>query len=233
MKVLMKFLQLFCLAGVLAAALGAEPIGPGSLIKVLATVSDSALSNGPAAYTVTLNGGLPELVANTYYWIGLCDTSDTPCSSSVTTPSAQWYYDLDDQGTGVAGNDYVYGGQPEQSDANGPFQMSVTVGVSAVFDNTSDSSGYQSCPAPCADYTPVGQSQGPLYDSFYTGSAGDITNLELILSAAADSGSFQVGLFADTSASTPEPASSLLVAAGIGVLALLLRATARRTHRLT
>lgn len=226
----MKLLQLFLLAGVLAVALEADPVGPGSLIAVLADVSDSSLSTTPAPFNVTLNGGLPALAENTYYWIGLCDSSDTPCSSSGTTLSAQWYYDLDGLGIGVAGNDYVYGGQPEQSDAGGPFQMSVTVGASPAFDNTADSTGYLSCSAPCNNYTPVGQNQGPLFDSFNTGAAGDITTLQLILSAANDSGSFQVGLFADIPASTPEPASSLLFAAGAGVLALLFCATTRRTR---
>jgi hypothetical protein len=105
--------------------------------------------------------------------------------------------------------------------------MSVTVGASTVFDNTSDATGYDSASS-CLGYTcytPVGQSDGPLDDSFYTGAAGDITILELILSAADDSGSFQVGLYADTSADTPEPASSALVAIGAGVLALLRRRT--------
>jgi hypothetical protein len=82
---------LLCLAGALASALEAGPVGPGSLIAVLATVSDSdpALSSTPGPFTVTLNADLPQLAANTYYWIGLCDASDSPCSYSGTTPSAQ------------------------------------------------------------------------------------------------------------------------------------------------
>ena len=229
----MKILQLLCLAGAIASALEAGPVGPGSLIAVLATVSDSdpGLSSTPAPYTVTLNADLPTLTPDTYYWIGLCDSTDSPCSYAGTTPSTQWYYDLDDLGTGgVAGNDFDYAGVPELSDANGPFQMLVAVGGTTVFDNTTDATGYSNstdCPGYTC-YSPVGQSVGPLDDSFYTGGAGVITNLELILSTTDDSGSFQVGLYADT----PEPASSLLVAAGAGVLALLRRAANGRTRQL-
>jgi len=221
----MKILQVFCLAGVIAAALEAGPVGPGSLIAVLANVNDSdpGLSSTPAQYTVTLNAS-PQLFPDTYYWIGLSATGST---------SAAWSFDNDASGdNGPLGNDttpaesYVFAGTMFP-DTSGPFQMSVTEAGAVVFDNTSESSD----PGPSA----IDPSQGlsPLYDSFFTtGAAGDITNLQLILSAADDSGSFQVGLYADTPADTPEPASSLLVAAGAGVLGLLRRAANRRTRQL-
>jgi hypothetical protein len=219
-----KYLQLLCLAGVLASASKAEtadPIGPGNLVAVLATVSDSnpALSTTPTLYGVTLNLDLPTLAPNTYYWIGVCDSTDSPCSYAETTPSAKWYFDEDGLGTGVAGNYFDMDGYPEESDTNGPFQMLVAVSGSTVFNNTTDTTGYTNS-SDCFDYTcytPVGQTFGPLDDSFYSGAGGAITNLQLILSATPDSGSFQVGLYADA----PEPASFLLIAAGLGVLALL------------
>ena len=194
-------------------------------MALLATVSDSdpGLSSTPAPYTVTLNAS-PELSPDTYYWIGLSATSST---------SAAWYFDNDASGdNGPLGNDntpaesYVFAGIIFP-DTSGPFQMSVTEAGAVVFDNTGESSD--------AGPSSIDPSQGlsPLYDSFFTtDAAGDITKLELVLSAADDSGSFQVGLYADTPTDTPEPASSLLAAAGAGVLALLRRVANRRTRQL-
>ena len=80
-----------------------------------------------------------------------------------------------------------------------------------VFDNTG-----QSSPLPQADPIMINQGISPIYDSFATGGAGQITSLHLALSLCVNggnpcyttdftSGSFQVGLYADNPGGTGNP----------------------------
>ena len=88
---------------------GAE-IGP-----LLATVSDSALSTTPAIYDITSSAPVD---ADTVYWIGL----------SGTTTVAQWSFDSDDSGIGVAGESFLNASGPG-FDSSGAYQMQVTTRV--------------------------------------------------------------------------------------------------------
>jgi hypothetical protein len=120
---------------------------PGQLMAALGTIRDSALSETPATYNISLTA-TPLLTTGTLYWIGLYGTT-----------TGEWSYDYDDSGIGVA-NDYFANQLGVFSNINDPYQMSVTTeGASTV----------------------------------------------------------------------PEPASFLLVAAGLGFLTLLRRAATRRT----
>jgi len=91
-------------------------IAPGELIAVLGVINDSALSDTPAVYDVPLTVA-PPLADDTVYWVGLSGTT-----------SAQWYYDGDSNGIGVAGESFanqtgVY------SDSFDPYQMQVAMQV--------------------------------------------------------------------------------------------------------
>ncbi len=91
---------------------------PGALITVLGSVNDSALSEAPLTYDVTLTA-FPPLTGDTRYWIGLFDTT-----------IAEWYYDYDASGTGVEEEFFAnqIGVFPNSND---PYQMSVTEGAYA------------------------------------------------------------------------------------------------------
>jgi hypothetical protein len=91
---------------------------PGGLIAALGSVNDSALSNVPAIYNITLTAH-PLLTGNTRYWIGLTGTT-----------MAEWYYDYDSSGKGVA-DEYFSNQMGVFSSYYDPYQMSVTEGVSA------------------------------------------------------------------------------------------------------
>ena len=87
---------------------------PGTEIgPALATVSDSALSTTPAIYDIALSVPLD---ADTVYWIGL----------SGATTDAEWYYDSDDSGIGVAGESFFNASGVPNSDSSGAYQMQVT-----------------------------------------------------------------------------------------------------------
>jgi hypothetical protein len=90
---------------------------PVELIAVLGSVDDSALSSTPATYDVTLTA-YPLLTNDTRYWIGLSGTT-----------MAEWYYDYDGSGTGVA-DDFFSNQMGVFSNYYDPYQMSVTEGVS-------------------------------------------------------------------------------------------------------
>jgi hypothetical protein len=90
---------------------------PGQLIAVLGIVNDSALSDTPAIYEITLTA-YPLLTDDTLYWVGLSGTT-----------TAQWAYDYDESGIGVA--DEFFANQIGVfSNDDDPYQMSVTEGVS-------------------------------------------------------------------------------------------------------
>ena len=91
---------------------------PGELIAVLGTVNDTAVSSMPAAYDVTLIAS-PLLAPDTRYWIGLSGTT-----------AAEWYYDYDDAGIGVA-NEFFSNQIGMFSNSYDPYQMSVTESASA------------------------------------------------------------------------------------------------------
>ena len=92
---------------------------PGELIAVLGILDDRALSDTPAIYDITLTS-YPLLNDDTLYWVGLSGTT-----------SAEWAYDYDDSGIGVA--DEFFSNQIGVfSNDNDPYQMSVTEGVSVV-----------------------------------------------------------------------------------------------------
>jgi hypothetical protein len=92
---------------------------PGQLIATLGSISDSALSETPATYDISLKA-TPLLVSNTLYWIGLYGTT-----------TGEWSYDYDDSGIGVA-NDYFANQLGVFSNVNDPYQMSVLEGASSV-----------------------------------------------------------------------------------------------------
>lgn len=95
-----------------------DSTAPGALIAVLGSVEDSALSDTPAIFDITLTA-YPLLSDNTRYWIGLSGTT-----------AAEWSYDYDSSGTGVA--DEFFANQVGVfSNEEDPYQMSVTQGVSA------------------------------------------------------------------------------------------------------
>jgi hypothetical protein len=90
---------------------------PGELMAVLGSVDDSALSNMPAVYDITLTA-YPLLNDDTLYWVGLSGTT-----------TGDWYYDYDASGIGVA--DEFFANQIGVfSNDDDPYQMSVTEGVS-------------------------------------------------------------------------------------------------------
>ncbi len=92
---------------------------PGDLIAVLGSVEDSTLSDTPTIYDITLTLD-PLLTDDTRYWIGVSGTT-----------SAQWSYDFDGSGIGVAG-EFFANQIGVFSNVNDPYQMSVTEGVSTV-----------------------------------------------------------------------------------------------------
>lgn len=92
---------------------------PGQLIAALGSVSDSALSETPATYNISLTA-TPLLTSDTLYWIGLYGTT-----------TGEWSYDYDDSGIGVA-NDYFANQLGVFSNVNDPYQMSVIEGSSTV-----------------------------------------------------------------------------------------------------
>jgi hypothetical protein len=174
-RVSMRFLQLLCLAGVLASALTADSIvydstgeasagadgvdfvgplydsftsnaaeritglqlilsgdntstgavdvglyadnstAPGALIATLGVLDDSTLSDMPSLFDITLNAY--PLLTDTRYWIGLSGTT-----------SAEWSYDSDSVGFGVA-TEYFANQIGIFSNASDPYQMSVTEGT--------------------------------------------------------------------------------------------------------
>ena len=93
-------------------------ISPGQLIAPLGSVYDSGLSDTPTVYDIALTS-YPLLTADTLYWIGLYGTTTT----------ADWSYGNDDSGTGVA-SDYFANQIGVFSNVDGPYQMSVSEGVS-------------------------------------------------------------------------------------------------------
>jgi hypothetical protein len=90
---------------------------PGDLIGILGSISDSELSDIPEIYDVTLTD-YPLLSEDTPYWIGLSGTTE-----------AEWYYDNDSSGIGVAG-EFFSNQFGTFSDIDDPYQMSVAQGVS-------------------------------------------------------------------------------------------------------
>ena len=90
---------------------------PGELIAVLGIVSDSALSDTPAIYDITLTA-FPLLTDDTLYWVGLSGTT-----------TAEWAYDYNDSGIGVAG-EFFANQIGVFSNNNDPYQMSVSEGGS-------------------------------------------------------------------------------------------------------
>jgi len=90
---------------------------PGELMAILGGVDDSDYSDTSAVYDITLTA-YPPLTDDTLYWIGLSGPS-----------SAEWYYDFDANGIGVAAEFFSNqtGVYPNYYD---PYQMSVTEGVS-------------------------------------------------------------------------------------------------------
>jgi PEP-CTERM motif len=97
---------------------------PGSLLSTLKTFSDSTLSTtSSAVYDVSVAS--IRLAANTRYWIELSSTD--PSAPSIVA----WDYATDATGVGVSGEYYAYTPQgvltvTANSDASGPYQMSVT-----------------------------------------------------------------------------------------------------------
>lgn len=91
---------------------------PGNLIAAVGSVSDSALSIAPAVYNIALIA-YPPLAADTRYWIGLSGTT-----------TANWFYIADSSGIGVTGE--LFSNQMGIfTNDNGPYQVSVTEGVSS------------------------------------------------------------------------------------------------------
>jgi hypothetical protein len=90
---------------------------PGQLIAVLGIFNDSALSDTPAIYDITLTA-YPLLTDDTLYWVGLSGTT-----------TAEWAYDYDDSGIGVA-DEFFANQMGVFSNDDDPYQMSVTEGVS-------------------------------------------------------------------------------------------------------
>jgi hypothetical protein len=90
---------------------------PGELIAVIGTVKDDTLSSIPATYDVALSS-YPALADNTRYWIGLSGTT-----------AAEWYYDFDASGIGVA-DEFFANQMGVFSNDNDPYQMSVMAAAS-------------------------------------------------------------------------------------------------------
>lgn len=90
---------------------------PGELMAILGSVDDSLLSNMPDVYDITLTA-YPLLTDDTLYWIGLSGTT-----------SAEWYYDYDMNGIGVA-EEFFANQTGVYSNYYDPYQMSVTEEVS-------------------------------------------------------------------------------------------------------
>ena len=105
-------------SGVLDVGLFADNLtAPGELIADLGSIDDSMLSNTPAIFNITLTA-FPPLTGDTLYWIGLFGTT-----------TAEWAYDYDDSGIGVA--DEFFANQIGVfSNDNDPYQLSVTEGGS-------------------------------------------------------------------------------------------------------
>jgi hypothetical protein len=97
---------------------------PGELIAVLGIVYDSTLSDTPAMYDITLTA-YPLLTDDTLFWIGLSGTT-----------AAEWSYDGDDSGIGVAG-EFFANQIGVFSNDNDPYQMSVTEDVSVTSEPSS------------------------------------------------------------------------------------------------
>lgn len=85
---------------------------PGALIAALGVLDDSTLSDTPSIFNITLDAY--PLLTNTRYWIGLTGTT-----------AADWSYDSDSSGFGVA-DEYFDNQIGMFSNANDPYQMSVT-----------------------------------------------------------------------------------------------------------
>jgi hypothetical protein len=88
---------------------------PGALIAALGVIDDSTLSDAPAIFNIQLTAY--PLLTDTRYWIGLTGTT-----------TAEWYYDSDSSGIDVA-NEYFANQVGVFSNANDPYQMSITEGV--------------------------------------------------------------------------------------------------------
>ncbi len=105
--------------------------GPQTLLATLGQVADSVLSSTPSVVDVTVTTPVL-LAANTEYWIeltdsfsgGLLTSAGTP-TTSATSVGASWGYELDDTGTGVAGQVYTQG-TTGGANINGAYQMAVT-----------------------------------------------------------------------------------------------------------
>jgi hypothetical protein len=87
---------------------------PGELLFNIGRFDDSALSSTPATYDLAVTGS-QSLASNIRYWIGL---------TGLTT--AEWYYTGGDDGSEFFSNQTgVY------SDSLGPYQMTITAGISS------------------------------------------------------------------------------------------------------
>ncbi len=101
-------------SGTVEAGLYADnSTSPGQLIAILGSISDSELSGTAAIYDIALTSS-PLLTSNTQYWIGLSGTT-----------AAEWSYDSDGSGIGVA-DDYFANQVGVFSNDNAPYQMSIT-----------------------------------------------------------------------------------------------------------
>jgi hypothetical protein len=136
-------------------------------LTTIGTLADGLLPSTPTAVDFTLPTAF-NLAANTRYWIGL---------STANGSAALWNWSLDLSGTGVPGEFFANNGGVSPNTL-GPYQMRLAAlnGASAqvvLFDNLT---------APSASADSV-DSDGPLYDSFETGSSAvRLSDLKVLLS---------------------------------------------------
>jgi PEP-CTERM motif len=90
---------------------------PGAVIATLATVNDSALTLSPTESVVDVPVSAPiSLAPNTRYWIEI----------GGTNTSANWSYDVDNVGVGVANEFNFYAGSVSDNNSFTPYQMTIT-----------------------------------------------------------------------------------------------------------
>lgn len=94
-----------------------DPSSPGFYLTSIGSIDDTSLYGGatPTVYTFTLTTPYA-LSADTRYWIEL---------SSSDSSNANWAYDSDDSGVGVAGEYYYFYSGGTYSNTSGPYQMEV------------------------------------------------------------------------------------------------------------
>ncbi len=93
---------------------------PGALLDSIGTVAESGLSGTPSVVDLTL--GTPyALAAGTRYWIGVAQPAG----------NAFWSYTLDQTGTEVGTEYYVYAGTVLPN-VGGPYQMQVTASATVI-----------------------------------------------------------------------------------------------------